>query len=98
VYKITYNIINNKERPNYLSISKNLSTGLDEPVKSKFIRSVKGNPYRFYGILSHFTPLKIYNGTTLPINELKGKSPTEICPILHLFTFQTPIIYDNSAI
>jgi len=42
-----------------------------------------------------YTPLKIYNGTpfrrstrtsiaTLPINELKGKSPTEICPILHL--------------
>jgi hypothetical protein len=43
-------------------------------------------------IAKEFTPLKIYNGTpdgrptrysraTLPINELKGKSPTEICPI-----------------
>jgi len=41
-----------------------------------------------------FTPLKIYNETpewrlnrdlraTLPINELKGKPPTEVCPILH---------------
>ena len=45
--------------------------------------------------IQKFTPLKIYNGTleerlnrdlreTLPINELKGKSPTEICPILNL--------------
>jgi len=46
-------------------------------------------------MLSFFTPLKIYNGTpegrlnrdlraTLPINELKGKPPTEVCPILNL--------------
>jgi hypothetical protein len=45
IYKIAYNAINNKERPNYLSRSKNLSTGLDEPVKPKFTRSVKGKPY-----------------------------------------------------
>jgi len=39
IYKIAYNAINNKERPNYLSrsnCSSNLSTGLDEPVKLKF--------------------------------------------------------------
>ena len=36
--------IYNKERPNYLSRSKNLSTGLYEPVKPKFTRSVKGKP------------------------------------------------------
>jgi hypothetical protein len=29
IYKIAYNAINNKERPNYLSRSKNLSTGLE---------------------------------------------------------------------
>jgi hypothetical protein len=39
IYKIAYNAINNKERPNYLSRSKNLSTGFDYPVKSKFTRS-----------------------------------------------------------
>jgi hypothetical protein len=44
IYKIAYNTINNKARPNYLSRSKNLSTGLDEPVKPKFTRSVKGKP------------------------------------------------------
>ena len=44
IYKIAYDAINNKERPNYLSRSKNLSTGLDEPVKPKFTRSVKGKP------------------------------------------------------
>jgi hypothetical protein len=44
IYKIAYNAINNKERPNYLSRNKNLSTGLDEPVKPKFTRSVKGKP------------------------------------------------------
>ena len=44
IYKIAYNAINNKERPNYLSRSKNTSTGLDEPVKPKFTRSVKGKP------------------------------------------------------
>jgi hypothetical protein len=43
----------------------------------------------------NITPLKIYNETpegrpnrdlraTLPINELKGKPPTEVCPILNL--------------
>ena len=37
VYKIAYNAINNKERPNYLSRNKNTSTGLDEPVKPKFV-------------------------------------------------------------
>jgi hypothetical protein len=36
------NAINNKEIPNYLSRSKNTSTGLNEPVKPKFTRSVKG--------------------------------------------------------
>ena len=35
-YVGVYNAVNNKERPNYLSRSKNNSTGLDEPVKSKF--------------------------------------------------------------
>jgi hypothetical protein len=45
IYKIAYNAINNKERPNYLSRSKNLSTGLDEPVKPKFTRSAKGKPF-----------------------------------------------------
>jgi hypothetical protein len=49
----------------------------------------------FIGSQITFTPLKIYNGTpegrlnrdlraTLPINELKGKPPTEDCPILNL--------------
>jgi hypothetical protein len=52
IYKIAYNAINNKERPDYLtrltfglSRSNNLSTGLDEPVKPKFTRSVKGKPF-----------------------------------------------------
>lgn len=45
IYKIAYNAINNKERPNYLSRSNNLSTGLDEPVKPKFTRSAKGKPF-----------------------------------------------------
>jgi hypothetical protein len=44
IYKIAYNAINNKERPNYLSRSKNTSTGLDDPVKPKFTRCVKGKP------------------------------------------------------
>ena len=44
IYKIAYNAINNKERPNYLSKSNNTSTGLDEPVKPKFTRYVKGKP------------------------------------------------------
>jgi len=43
-YKIAYNAINNKERPNYLSRSKNTSTGLDEPVKSKFTCLEIGKP------------------------------------------------------
>ena len=38
IYKIAYNAINNKGRPNYLYRSKNSSTGLDEPVKPKFTR------------------------------------------------------------
>jgi hypothetical protein len=42
--KIAYNAINKKERPNYLSRSNNLSTGLDKPVKPKFTRSAKGKP------------------------------------------------------
>ena len=33
---------NSKEIPNYLSRSKNLSTGLDESVKPKFTRSANG--------------------------------------------------------
>ena len=45
IYKIANNAINNKERPNYLSRNINLSTGLDEPVKPKFTRSVKGKPF-----------------------------------------------------
>lgn len=45
IYKIAYNAINNKERPNYLSRSKNLSGSLDELPKPKFTRSVKGKPY-----------------------------------------------------
>ena len=36
IYKIASNAIHNKERPSYLSRSKSNSTGLDEPVKSKF--------------------------------------------------------------
>jgi len=36
--------INNKGRPNYLSRSKNSSTGLDEPVKSKFTCLEIGKP------------------------------------------------------
>ena len=45
IYKIAYNAINNKERPNYLSRSNNLSGSLDELPKPKFTRSVKGKPY-----------------------------------------------------
>ena len=44
IYKIAYNAINNKERPNYLSRSKNTSTGLDEPVKPKFTCLEIGKP------------------------------------------------------
>ena len=49
IYKITYNAINNKGIPNYLSRSKNLSTGLDEPVKPKFTRLEIGNLVDFSG-------------------------------------------------
>ena len=42
IYKIASNAIHNKERPSYLSRSKTTSTGLDEPVKSKFTQSRKG--------------------------------------------------------
>jgi hypothetical protein len=45
IYKIAYNAINNKERPNYLSRSNNLSGNLDELPKPKFTRSVKGKPF-----------------------------------------------------
>jgi hypothetical protein len=38
IYKIGYNAINNKERPNYLSRSNNLSGFLEEFTKSKFTR------------------------------------------------------------
>jgi hypothetical protein len=37
--------INNKERPHYLSRSKNLSGSLDELPKPKFTRSAKGKPF-----------------------------------------------------
>lgn len=36
IYKISYNAINKKEKPIYLSRSKNTSTGLDEIIKPKF--------------------------------------------------------------
>jgi len=47
IYKIAYNVINNKERPNYLSRSKNLSGSLDELPKPKFTRSSlrEGKPF-----------------------------------------------------
>jgi hypothetical protein len=44
IYKIAFNAINNKARPSYLSRSKNTSTGLDEPVKSKFTCLEIGKP------------------------------------------------------
>jgi transposase len=44
IYKIAYNAVNKKERPNYLSRSKNTSTGLDEPVKPKFTCLEIGKP------------------------------------------------------
>ena len=44
IYKIAYNAINKKERPIYLSRSKNTSTGLDEPVKPKFTCLEIGKP------------------------------------------------------
>lgn len=44
IYKIAYNAVNNKERPNYLSRSNNTSTGLDDPVKPKFTCLEIGKP------------------------------------------------------
>jgi len=44
IYKIAYNAINKKERSNYLSRSNNTSTGLDQPVKSKFTCIEIGKP------------------------------------------------------
>jgi hypothetical protein len=45
IYKIAYNAINNKERPNYLSRSNKSSGSLDELPKPKFTRSAKGKPF-----------------------------------------------------
>ena len=45
IYKIAYNAINNKARPNYLSRSNNSSGFLEEFPKPKFTRSVKGKPF-----------------------------------------------------
>jgi hypothetical protein len=45
IYKIAYNAINNKEKSNYLSRTKNLSGSLDKLPKPKFTRSVKGKPF-----------------------------------------------------
>jgi hypothetical protein len=47
IYKIAYNAINNKERPNYLSRSKNNSGFLEEFPKPKFTRSSlrEGKPF-----------------------------------------------------
>ena len=44
IYKIAYNAINNKERPNYLSRSNNSSGFLEEFPKSKFTLSVMSKP------------------------------------------------------
>ena len=45
IYKIAYNAINNKERPNYLSRSNKSSGSLDELPKPKFTRSAKSKPF-----------------------------------------------------
>jgi hypothetical protein len=45
IYKIAYNAINNKERPNYLSRSNKSSDSLDELPKPKFTRSMKSKPF-----------------------------------------------------
>jgi hypothetical protein len=45
IYKIAYNAINNKVRPNYLSRSNKSSGCLDELPKPKFTRSVKSKPF-----------------------------------------------------
>jgi hypothetical protein len=44
IYKIAYNAINNKDRPNYLSRSNNLSGFLEEFPKSKFTCLEIGKP------------------------------------------------------
>ena len=44
IYKIAHNAINNKERPNYLSRSNNLSGFLEEFPKSKFTCLEIGKP------------------------------------------------------
>jgi hypothetical protein len=44
IYKIAYNAINNKARPNYLSRSNNFSGFLEEFPKSKFTRLEIGKP------------------------------------------------------
>ena len=44
IYKIAFNAINNKERPNYLSRSNNLSGFLEEFPKSKFTCLEIGKP------------------------------------------------------
>ena len=44
IYKIAYNSINNKERPNYLSRSNNSSGFLEEFPKSKFTCLEIGKP------------------------------------------------------
>jgi transposase len=45
IYKIAYNAINNKVRPNYLSRNNKSSGSLDELPKPKFTRSAKGKPF-----------------------------------------------------
>jgi hypothetical protein len=45
IFKIAYNAINNKERPNYLSRSNKSSGSLDELPKPKFTHSAKGKPF-----------------------------------------------------
>jgi hypothetical protein len=44
IYKIAYSAINNKERPNYLSRSNNLSGFLEEFPKPKFTCLEIGKP------------------------------------------------------
>jgi hypothetical protein len=44
IYRIAYNAINNKERPNYLSRSNNSSGFLEEFPKPKFTRLEIGKP------------------------------------------------------
>jgi len=56
------------------------------------------------GGLSNFTPLNIYNGTPsgvpqdvkgqqLPINQLKGKQPTVVCPISNVHRCKCSSVY-----